>query len=1176
MPTKIDIEKGRQPLKRPFFSNSIEELEATYDAGASDAKTCNALLRELTHRSTPRAVRLHEKITSARMPISIPTREPVSEPGSSPPSVTTNMPPEVIQPPQTLDAIPKSPIPAPRQQPGPKPAVSNNPEDILRAWTALEVLAPQGYKREVDLVGGRSKMIAHFDGDLPWEREERPPPKKRLYYELIVGTIELGPTVEKLLELYADDRPDMPKSSRKSPIASLLLDKTGCPLDEDTSFAISSFAWGVPIALQGDLKQLANWTLCEGDLIKEFKERVIKRNRDGDILPLTKTHIKAIYDYLVEVLQLHGHEVSPPSFAVRRHEYFASRVPPEPGLLNSFFLKDLAKARGLARTSKLPLALAHYLGVQKPEQKIDLLDDTTGLQHLLQPALTPLGRWPGNGRFPLALLQQAAVNATTEKITETGIVSVNGPPGTGKTTLLRDIVAARIIERAEVMSTFSNPATAFTPTKQTLQRQGAKIILHELDDRLKGFEMVVASSNNKAVENVSAELPALDAIAADAPELRYFQAISDNVLGIETWGLISAVLGNASNRYQFSQGFWRDEEHGLSTLLNYICGVPQVTSEPQDDGGVIKRPRHVISKESPPRNTRQAKERWQTAKAEFEKVLVASRNTQLRLQAIHEELEKHLYLSKKIAENKRELVIQKDEFESICAGLPAIDKTRSDLHASLNASNRRLHTHSFGRPGFFARLFGTQAARRWSAEFKRIEAEIESFKQGVEKNSAALRVQNTRIEKANQAVSNTQIELDRNERSYIELQERLSHRSAQIGARIPDWNFFAGDHEDTQIANLWFDQAASVERDLVFEKAIALHRAFIECAADPIRQNVSVFIESFGTRSLGKPEKDSLFADLWSTFFLIVPVVSTTFASVTNMFSKIPPETLGWLLVDEAGQALPQAAIGALMRCKKAVVVGDPLQIEPVVTLPHKLTEEICGFFGIDPLKYNAPEASVQTVADMASPYSARFPIGSGYRDVGAPLLVHRRCDSPMFDISNEIAYSNLMVQAKKPSGKDRPLGRSCWFDVVGTPGPDKWCEDEAVKLIELLGHLRASGANPDLYIVTPFVIVQDNLRRSLLNSKILDGWVEIAPWKWVSEHVGTVHTVQGREADTVFFVLGAQMSSQNGARAWAGGKPNLVNVAVTRAKSSLYVIGNRELWKSSGYFSTVDRFLPN
>jgi superfamily I DNA and/or RNA helicase len=177
-----------------------------------------------------------------------------------------------------------------------------------------------------------------------------------------------------------------------------------------------------------------------------------------------------------------------------------------------------------------------------------------------------------------------------------------------------------------------------------------------------------------------------------------------------------------------------------------------------------------------------------------------------------------------------------------------------------------------------------------------------------------------------------------------------------------------------------------------------------------------------------------------------------------------------------------------------------------------------------------------------------------------------------MFDISNEIAYSNLMVQAKKPSTANPILGPSSWIDVVGEPGPDKWCAEEAAVLIDMLNRLRAGGGDADIYVVTPFVIVQDNLRQELLRSGVLDGWVD-SPNAWVWEHVGTVHTVQGREAGTVFFVLGAQGASQNGARNWAGSRPNLVNVAVTRAKSSLYVIGNRSLWKSAGVFSLLSRF---
>jgi hypothetical protein len=72
----------------------------------------------------------------------------------------------------------------------------------------------------------------------------------------------------------------------------------------------------------------------------------------------------------------------------------------------------------------------------------------------------------------------------------------------------------------------------------------------------------------------------------------------------------------------------------------------------------------------------------------------------------------------------------------------------------------------------------------------------------------------------------------------------------------------------------------------------------------------------------------------------------------------------------------------------------------------------------------------------------------------------------------------------------------------------------------------------------------------------------------WVKKRVGTVHTFQGKEAEAVILMLGAGRGARPGSRNWAGSRPNLLNVAATRAKRALYIVGNRQEWQGAGYFA--------
>ena len=365
-----------------------------------------------------------------------------------------------------------------------------------------------------------------------------------------------------------------------------------------------------------------------------------------------------------------------------------------------------------------------------------------------------------------------------------------------------------------------------------------------------------------------------------------------------------------------------------------------------------------------------------------------------------------------------------------------------------------------------------------------------------------------------------------------------------------------------------------------------LHKAFIDAAAQPLNSILPLFLKNFGKpkKSMDKKVVDFM-PDFWSIFFLIVPSVSTTFASSYSMLSCLPIESLGWLLIDEAGQALPQSALGALMQTKRAIVTGDPLQIEPVVILPPNLTEGIFKEFNADASRFNAPLASVQTLSDTANSYYAELKTKnansnrksdlkgeSKSRFVGFPLLVHRRCENPMFNISNNIAYKQLMVQAKKAhfSLIRNCLGESSWIDVQAE-SKDKWCIEEGEIVLDMLTQLKCENIEPDLYIISPFKIVMTNLQKLIKDSNILESWGNLKPEAWIKERVGTVHIAQGREAEAVIMVLGSPMEHQSGSKSWAGGTPNLLNVAVTRAKEVFYVVGNRKLWENVGFFDELN-----
>ncbi|WP_337689367.1 hypothetical protein [Mycetohabitans sp. B46] len=209
------------------------------------------------------------------------------------------------------------------------------------------------------------------------------------------------------------------------------------------------------------------------------------------------------------------------------------------------------------------------------------------MTQLVSAARLPCARWPAPSQYPLALAQQAAVAHVLHTLSSSsGILGVNGPPGTGKTTLLCDVIAEIVTARAQRIAALDKPATLFDKPVQIAGMKFSPLKRDVID----GTSIVVASNNN-AVKNITQTLPARAKIGREFEPAAYFDEVireifhaqkvfDDEGQPIDGWGVIAAALGNASNRRSFATGFFRDERK----VKRPTSTADMVTHAPDHDG----------------------------------------------------------------------------------------------------------------------------------------------------------------------------------------------------------------------------------------------------------------------------------------------------------------------------------------------------------------------------------------------------------------------------------------------------------------------------------------------------------------------------------------------------------------------------------------------------------------
>ena len=134
---------------------------------------------------------------------------------------------------------------------------------------------------------------------------------------------------------------------------------------------------------------------------------------------------------------------------------------------------------------------------------------------------------------PQAARIDVAARADVVEAGGPGLMGVNGLPGTGKTTMLRDILASNVVERARRLSACENPFDALTERTHEWTGEGRmRRRARELRPEVAGLERVVASANNAAVENLSEEIPQRSAIKDSRNvDADYFACLATAALG---------------------------------------------------------------------------------------------------------------------------------------------------------------------------------------------------------------------------------------------------------------------------------------------------------------------------------------------------------------------------------------------------------------------------------------------------------------------------------------------------------------------------------------------------------------------------------------------------------------------------------------------------------------------
>ena len=312
----------------------------------------------------------------------------------------------------------------------------------------------------------------------------------------------------------------------------------------------------------------------------------------------------------------------------------------------------------------------------------------------------------------------------------------------------------------------------------------------------------------------------------------------------------------------------------------------------------------------------------------------------------------------------------------------------------------------------------------------------------------------------------------------------------------------------------------------------------------------------------------------WEKQAMLMPCFVTTLHTGPSFFQykaagrqfKTLADFIDLVVIDEAGQVMPSLAAALISVSKRAFFVGDIHQIEPVVKLPENIDVANTKKFKLanNENDYKALKtAGILCSGNSASNQAYGNLTIIGQRKAKYPGLMlkeHRRCAKDIIRYCNELCYENALI----PSAIEKPCiyPRMGYAHIRGQE--EKWGASRSNKyeahaiaqwIIKnkenILQTCDARTLDDCVGIVTPFA-AQASLIKSYLHKVGL-----------FIQKVGTIHTLQGAEKPIIIFSP-VYTAGRGSGEFFFDKSPNMLNVAVSRAKQSFLIFGDMDTFDSS------------